>query len=56
MSNLDFETVVQQEVAHLKKIHPTPESIPSCMELLDTFLSCHGAHHVIAAAYSEYRD
>lgn len=41
MAKLDYETAVQQEIAHLKKVHPKPEDIPSCMALLDTFLSCH---------------
>lgn len=43
MTKLDFETIVQQETAYLKKIHPTPEDIPSCMQLFDLFLSCNGA-------------
>ncbi|KAI0093132.1 hypothetical protein BDY19DRAFT_922245 [Irpex rosettiformis] len=41
MAKLDYETAVQQEIAHLKKVHPKPEDIPSCMTLLDNFLSCH---------------
>ncbi|KAI0812665.1 hypothetical protein BC629DRAFT_1474658 [Irpex lacteus] len=41
MAKLDYETAVQHEIAHLKKVHPKPEDIPSCMTLLDTFLSCH---------------
>lgn len=49
MSNLDFETVVQQEMAHLKKMHPKVEDIPSCMTLLDTFLSCHSQSTLTAA-------
>jgi hypothetical protein len=41
MSKTEFETIVRQEMAHLKKVHPKVEDIPSCMTLLDTFLSCH---------------
>lgn len=44
MSTLDFETAVKQEVAYLRRVHPTPDDIPGCMKLLDEFMSCHGAH------------
>ena len=42
MSKLHFETAVQQEEEYLKKIYPTAEDVPSCMQLFDTFLSCNG--------------
>lgn len=42
MAKLNFETAVEQEVEYLKKMHPTAEDIPSCMQLFDTFLSCNG--------------
>ncbi|EPS94867.1 hypothetical protein FOMPIDRAFT_1169286 [Fomitopsis schrenkii] len=40
MSNVDFETAVQQEEACLRKVYPTPDDIPGCMKLFDDFLSC----------------
>lgn len=43
ISNMDFETVAKQEVTRLEKLHPTPEDIPGCMGMLDSFLSCNGA-------------
>lgn len=41
--SLDFKTAVEQEVARLRALHPTPEDVPGCMKLLDDFLSCNGA-------------
>jgi hypothetical protein len=43
-SNLDFETVVKQEEAYLRLVHPTPEETPSCTSLFDTYLACNGKH------------
>lgn len=45
MSSLDFETAVKQEEAYLRKVHPTPDDIPSCTKLFDLFLQC----NVVAA-------
>ncbi|KAF8530486.1 hypothetical protein BU17DRAFT_79265 [Hysterangium stoloniferum] len=39
--SVDFETAVKQEVARLSALHPTPEDIPGCMTLLDSFFRCH---------------
>ena len=33
-------TLVAQEEARLRQLHPTPEDIPSCMTVFDDFLSC----------------
>jgi len=38
--HLHFETLVSQEVARLRKVHPTTEDVPSCMKLFDDFLAC----------------
>lgn len=46
MSKLDFETATKQEVTRLEKLHPTPEDLPGCMSMFDTFLSCNGAYPV----------
>lgn len=46
MSKLDFDTVVRQEEAYLRLVHPTPDDIPGCITLFDTYLSCGGAHWV----------
>lgn len=42
MSNLDHKAVIEQEVARLKKVHPTAEDIPSCISLFELITSCHG--------------
>lgn len=44
-SPLDFETAVKQEEAYLRKVHPTPEDIPGCVKLLDSFLLCNGTSY-----------
>ncbi|KAI0344793.1 hypothetical protein BDW22DRAFT_1326732 [Trametopsis cervina] len=51
MPKLDYETTVKQEIAHLKKIYPSPEDIPSCLSLMDTFLSCHILNHQMRSLY-----
>lgn len=51
-SKLDFDAAVEQETAYLKKIHPTPEDLPSCMQLFDTFLSCNGAFFAPSLLYA----
>ena len=38
-----FNTVVEEETARLKLLHPTPEDIPGCLKLFDDFLMCNGA-------------
>ena len=43
----EFETAVKQEEAYLRLVHPTPDDIPKCMTLFDTFLTCHGELSVI---------
>jgi hypothetical protein len=40
MSRFDF--VVRQEEAYLRLLHPTPDDIPGCISLFDTYLSCNG--------------
>ena len=42
MSGVDFETATKQEEARLQKLHPTPEDLPGCWTMFDTFLSCNG--------------
>jgi hypothetical protein len=42
MSKLDFDTVVRQEESYLRLVHPTPDDIPGCISLFDTYLSCNG--------------
>jgi hypothetical protein len=42
MSKFDFESVVRQEEAYLRLVHPTPDDIPGCISLFDTYLSCNG--------------
>jgi hypothetical protein len=33
-------TLVAQEEARLRQLHPTPEDIPTCMTVFDGFLTC----------------
>lgn len=47
MSKLDFTTSLKQEEAYLRLLYPTPDDIPGCMSLFDTFLSCNGELQVI---------
>ncbi|KIK67330.1 hypothetical protein GYMLUDRAFT_37425 [Collybiopsis luxurians FD-317 M1] len=51
MSNPEFEKVVQQEQAYLRLVHPTPEETPTCINLLDTFLSCHAIRSQVKSFY-----
>jgi hypothetical protein len=37
-----FNTVVSQEEARLRRLHPTPEDTPACMTVFDDFLACNG--------------
>jgi Protein of unknown function (DUF3128) len=37
-----FQGLVLQEEVRLRKAHPTTDDVPSCMSLLDDFLSCNG--------------
>jgi hypothetical protein len=32
--------VLEEEKARLRKLHPTPEDIPTCLTVLEDFLSC----------------
>ena len=46
LSKLDFNVVVRQEEAYLRLVHPTPDDIPGCLSLFDTYLSCNGTYWV----------
>jgi len=35
-----FNAVIFQEEVRLRQLHPTPDDIPTCMSVFDTFLSC----------------
>jgi hypothetical protein len=37
-----MDALVNQEEAYLRRVHPTPSDVPSCMSLLDDFLACNG--------------
>lgn len=50
--SVDFKAAVEQEIARLQVIHPTPEDVPGCMRLLDDFLSCHGTPAHISCDWS----
>jgi hypothetical protein len=42
MAKLDLQTVFKQEQDRLRKLHPTPADVPSCLGLFDDYLSCSG--------------
>ena len=42
MSTPEFAAAVKQEEEYLRKALPTPEDVPGCMALLDSFMMCHG--------------
>jgi hypothetical protein len=42
MSNVDFKTAVKQEEEYLKRLYPTPEDIPGCLNLFETWTGCNG--------------
>ncbi|KAF8228031.1 hypothetical protein L208DRAFT_1404572 [Tricholoma matsutake] len=48
---LNFDTVVRQEEAYLRILHPTPDDIPGCISLFDTYLSCNVIRSQVKAIY-----
>ncbi|KAF9012406.1 hypothetical protein BDQ17DRAFT_1297462 [Cyathus striatus] len=40
MPKLDFKTAVAQEEDYLRRVHPTPNDVPGCLNLFDIYLSC----------------
>jgi hypothetical protein len=42
-TNARFEAAVKQEQARLRRVHPTPDDVPSCMTLFDDYLACNSA-------------
>jgi hypothetical protein len=36
----EFDKAVEQEAAYLRRVHPTLDDIPTCINLLDDFLLC----------------
>ncbi|KAK2462086.1 hypothetical protein APHAL10511_006549 [Amanita phalloides] len=51
MSKFDFTTTVKQEEAYLRLVYPTPDDIPGCMSLFDTYLSCNVIRSQIKSLY-----
>lgn len=43
MSKLDLKKAIKQEEAYLRLVHPTPDDIPGCISLFDTYISCSGS-------------
>ena len=37
-----FQKVVQEEIARLRLLHPTPDDIPGCFSAFDDYLACNG--------------
>ncbi|KAL0574302.1 hypothetical protein V5O48_007660 [Marasmius crinis-equi] len=46
-----FESIVQEELAYLRLVHPTVEETPTCMNLFDTYLSCHAIRTQLKSYY-----
>jgi len=52
-NSTDARQVLEEEKARLRKLHPTPDDIPSCMSLLETFLNCNGISSQFRSWYRE---
>ncbi|KAM6497911.1 Protein of unknown function (DUF3128) domain containing protein [Amanita muscaria] len=51
MSKFDFGRAVKQEEEYLRRLYPTPDDIPGCMSLFDTFLSCNVIRSQVKSLY-----
>ncbi|KIY46770.1 hypothetical protein FISHEDRAFT_46610 [Fistulina hepatica ATCC 64428] len=49
--NKSFEAIVQQEEAYLRRVHPTPADVPSCISHFDNILACHGVRGQLKSLY-----
>lgn len=47
MANTAFQNAVKREEEYLRRVHPTPEDIPGCMNLFDVYLSCNGQQTLV---------
>ncbi|TFK97270.1 hypothetical protein BDV98DRAFT_514245 [Pterulicium gracile] len=46
-----FLRVVEDEERRLKVLHPTPEDLPGCMSVFDTYLSCNVLNSQVKSLY-----
>ncbi|KAL0072461.1 hypothetical protein AAF712_000224 [Marasmius tenuissimus] len=46
-----FESIVQEELAYLRKVHPTVEETPTCLNLFDTYLGCNAIRSQVKSYY-----
>ncbi|EDR09078.1 uncharacterized protein LACBIDRAFT_190194 [Laccaria bicolor S238N-H82] len=51
MSKLDLKKAIKQEEAYLRLVHPTPDDIPGCISIFDTYLSCSVIRSQIKSLY-----
>ncbi|KAJ7593709.1 hypothetical protein C8J56DRAFT_819894 [Mycena floridula] len=51
MSDVDITKLVEQEAAYLRKVHPTPDDIPSCISLLENYWQCHRIRTQFVSVY-----
>ncbi|KAG6832614.1 hypothetical protein H0H92_014450 [Tricholoma furcatifolium] len=51
MSKFDFQTLVRQEEAYLRRLYPTPDDIPGCISLFDTYLACSAIRNQVKSLY-----
>jgi len=53
VNSVDAGRVLEEEKARLRKLHLTPDDIPSCMGVLETFLNCNGISSQFRSWYRE---
>ncbi|KAF4596216.1 hypothetical protein EYR40_008100 [Pleurotus pulmonarius] len=51
MANTPFQNAVKREEEYLRRVHPTPEDIPGCMNLFDVYLSCNAIRTQVKSLY-----
>ncbi|KAJ8472771.1 hypothetical protein ONZ45_g16533 [Pleurotus djamor] len=51
MANAAFHDAVKQEEDYLRKVYPTAEDIPGCMNLFDVYLSCNAIRTQVKSLY-----
>lgn len=50
---METERVLEEEKARLQKLHPTSEDIPTCLSVLESFLSCNNIGSQFRSLYRE---
>ncbi|KAF9052191.1 hypothetical protein BDZ89DRAFT_420834 [Hymenopellis radicata] len=50
-TGVDFKTAVEQEAARLRLVHPTPDDIPTCINMAELVTSCHAIRSQVKSWY-----